>query len=129
MAAQYRLTASAKADITTLLNESAFRHGRDARNRYAALILAALRRVAKAPEGRSTAARPDLRPGIRSFHIRHCRTESQDTPVRNPVHVIYYRAVEPDLIEIVRVLHDRMEPSRHMEAESKNKTKTKTKGD
>lgn len=114
MAAQYRLTASAKADITTLLNESAFRHGRDARNRYAALILAALRRAAKAPEGRSIAARPDLRPGIRSFHIRHCRTESREAPVGEPVHVIFYRPVEPGLVEIVRVLHDRMEPSRHM---------------
>lgn len=114
MAARYRLSASAKADITTLLNESAFRHGRDARERYAALILAALRRVAKAPEGRSTAARPDLRPGIRSFHIRHCRNECQKAPVGNPVHMIYYRAIEPGLVEIVRVLHDRMEPSRHM---------------
>ena len=34
-------------------------------------------------------------------------------PVGKPVHVILYRAVEPDLVEIVRVLHERMEPSRH----------------
>ena len=127
MAARYRLTASAKADITRLLNESMLRYGRDARDRYAALILAALRRIAKAPEGRSTAERPDLRPGIRSFHIRHSRTESREAPVGDPVHVIFYRitesAREPGLIEIVRVLHDRMEPSRHMEAETRNKTK------
>lgn len=115
MAPHYRLTASARADIAALLNESAFRHGRDARDRYAALILAALRRIAKAPQGRSTAARPDLRSGIRSFHTRHCRNESDEAPVGNPVHVIFYRATEPDLIEIVRVLHDRMEPSRHMD--------------
>jgi len=121
LTAQYRLTASAKADITELLKESASRHGHDARDRYAALILAALRRVAEAPEGRSTAARPDLRPDIRSFHIRHSRNESSEAPVGNPVHVIFYRAVEPDLIEIVRVLHDRMEPSRHMESENTNK--------
>ena len=123
MTAQYRLTASAKADITALLKESALRHGQDARDRYAALILAALRRVAKAPEGRSTAARPDLRPDIRSFHIRHSRNDSHEEPVGNPVHVIFYRAIEPGLIEIVRVLHDQMEPSRHMESETKNKTK------
>jgi toxin ParE1/3/4 len=30
--------------------------------------------------------------------------------------VIFYRAVRPGLVEIVRVLHDRMEPSRHMGA-------------
>lgn len=121
MTAQYRLTASAKADITALLKESASQHGLDARDRYAALILAALRRVAKAPEGHSTSARPDLRPDIRSFHIRHSRNESHEAPVGNPVHVIFYRAIEPGLIEIVRVLHDRMEPTLHMELENTNK--------
>jgi toxin ParE1/3/4 len=34
--------------------------------------------------------------------------------VRGPVHVLYYRVVRPDLVEIVRVLHERMEPSRHI---------------
>jgi plasmid stabilization system protein ParE len=28
--------------------------------------------------------------------------------------VLYYRAVAPGLIEIVRVLHERMEPSRQL---------------
>jgi toxin ParE1/3/4 len=36
--------------------------------------------------------------------------------VRRPAHVLYYRALTPDLIEIVRVLHERMDPSRHMGA-------------
>jgi len=30
------------------------------------------------------------------------------------VHVLYYRTAAPGLIEIVRVLHERMEPSRHI---------------
>jgi toxin ParE1/3/4 len=30
------------------------------------------------------------------------------------VHVIFYRTVEPGLVEIVRVRHERMEPSRHV---------------
>jgi toxin ParE1/3/4 len=30
------------------------------------------------------------------------------------VHVLYYRVLAPGLIEIVRVLHERMEPSRHL---------------
>lgn len=74
----------------------------------------------------STAARPDLRPGIRSFHIRHSRNESQEAPVGNPVHVIFYRAIGTDLVEIVRVLHDRAEPSRHVGSANKN---TETDGD
>ncbi|MET4734275.1 toxin ParE1/3/4 [Thalassospira sp. MBR-102] len=125
MAAQYRLTASAKADINALLDESTHRHGQDARNRYAALLLAALRRIAQNPEGGATAARPELHPDMRSFHIRHSRTESNTTPVGNPVHVIFYRTTEPGRVDIIRVLHDRMEPSRHVEPKTNTK---KTKG-
>ena len=43
---RYRLTRSAKADLAAILRTSEQRHGRDARIRYAALILAAVRRVA-----------------------------------------------------------------------------------
>jgi toxin ParE1/3/4 len=112
--ARYRLTKSARSDIGSILTTSEERHGRDARRRYSALLLAALRRVAENPEGRSTSDRGDVRPGIRSFHIRYSRDESRGAPVRNPVHVIFYRVVQPSLVEIVRVLHDRMEPSRHI---------------
>jgi plasmid stabilization system protein ParE len=32
------------------------------------------------------------------------------------VHVVFYRAANPDVIEVVRVLHERMEPSLHLRA-------------
>ena len=73
-----------------------------------------MRRVAEAPEGRSTSDRSEVRPGIRSFHIRHSRGESHETPVANPVHVLFYRVPEPGVIEIVRVLHERMEAQRYI---------------
>lgn len=41
--------------------------------------------------------------------------------VKRPVHVLYYRIVAPGLIEIVRVLHERMEPSRHVGTSSEDK--------
>ena len=53
--------------------------------------------------------RPELLLGIRSFHLRYARGD--DPAVRRPVHVLYYRVLQPGLIEIVRVLHERMEPS------------------
>jgi toxin ParE1/3/4 len=113
--ARFRLTKSARNDIGAVLRTSGERHGQDACARYAALIRAAMRRVAEDPEGRSTSDRSeDLRPGIRSFHIRHSRGESREAPVANPVHVIFYRVMEPGVVEIIRVLHDRMEPSRHI---------------
>jgi len=30
------------------------------------------------------------------------------------VHALFYRVMQPGLVEIVRVLHDRMEPKRHI---------------
>ena len=112
--ARYRLTKSARGDIGSILRTSEERHGRDARTRYSALLLAAMRRVAEHPEGRSTSDRSDVRPGIRSFHLRHSRNESREVTVANPVHVIFYRVIQPGVIEIVRVLHERMEPRRHI---------------
>jgi toxin ParE1/3/4 len=112
--AQYRLTASARRDVGSILRTSEERHGRDARMRYAALLLAAMRRVAETPEGRSTSDSSRVRPGLRSFHIRHSRDESREAPVANPVHVIFYRVVEAGVAEVVRVLHERMEPSRYI---------------
>jgi toxin ParE1/3/4 len=35
--------------------------------------------------------------------------------VRRPVHVLYYRIAQEGVIEIVRVLHEKMDPSRHLD--------------
>ena len=113
--ARYRLSEPAKADIATILRRREDLYGREARIRYRACLTAAMRRVAADPEGRSTVNRAALDPGIRSFHIRHSRDESRETPVASPVHVIFYRLMTPGLVEIIRVLHDRMEPRLHIE--------------
>ena len=87
-------------------------YGTDARIRYRALLTAALRRIAADPQGLSTVDRSDLFDGVRSFHIRHSRAESREAPVGDPVHVVFYRIVDAGVVEIARVLHERMEPSR-----------------
>lgn len=118
--ARYRLSVPASADISSILRTSESQHSRDARIRYRGLLTAAMRRIAADPTGPSTSDRSDVFVGIRSFHIRHSRHESREAPVHDPVHVIFYRAIEPGLVEIVRVLHDRMEPSRHLGAAHKD---------
>ena len=112
--ARYRLSEPAKADLAATLRRSEELHGREARIRYRACLTAAMRRVAADPNGRSTVDRAELVPGIRSFHIRHSRDESREAPVANPVHVIFYRVMQPGVVEIVRVLRDRMEPRLHI---------------
>lgn len=78
------------------------------------LVAAAMRKVSAQPDGTATRDRADLSRGVRSLHLRHVRGGAG---VRQPVHVLFYRVVQPGLIEIVRVLHERMEPSRHLDAE------------
>ncbi len=79
-----------------------------------------MRRVAVEPQGRSTVERAELHPGIRSFHIRHSRHDSREAPVANPMHLIFYRVIDPGVIEIVRVLHERMEPRLHIGSQNQN---------
>jgi toxin ParE1/3/4 len=112
--AQFRLAGPAKADLVHVLATSAARWGPDARRRHAALLSAAMREVAADPSGPLTRDRPELLPGLRSFHIRHVRAQDTNMKVRQPTHIIYYRVVDRETIEVLRVLHDRMEPSRHV---------------
>ena len=115
--ARYRLSDPAKADIASILRTSAEQHGTEARIRYRALLTAALRRIAEHPQGKSTVDRSELFAGLRSLHVRHSRNQSREAPVAEPVHLIFYCPVAPGLVEIVRVLHEKMEPSRHVGSE------------
>lgn len=114
--ARFRFSRPAEADLARILATSEERWGSEGRGRYAALLAAAMRKVAAEPKGPLTRDRHKLFPGVRSFHVRHARSDDPEAMVRRPVHVLYYRIVRPGLIEIVRVLHERMESSRHIGA-------------
>jgi toxin ParE1/3/4 len=113
--ARFRLARPAQVDLANILATSAERWGAEGRQRYAAVLAAAMRQVADQPGGPLTKKRPELRSGIRSFHVRYTRRSAEDATVRGPVHVLYYRVAQEGVIEIVRVLHERMEPSRHLD--------------
>ncbi|MBV8567059.1 MAG: type II toxin-antitoxin system RelE/ParE family toxin [Methylobacteriaceae bacterium] len=114
--AGHRLSRLAQADMAGILAASAERWGIEARRRYAAVLAAGIRKVAAEPHGSTSRERSELAQGIRSLHLRNVGTDIE-AKVRRPVHVLYYRVVRPDLVEIVRILHERMEPSRHMDLE------------
>jgi len=116
--ARFLISRPAQADLTQILASSAERWGIEARRRYAALLAAAMRRVAAEAEGPTTKNRSEIARGIRSFHLRHARVNKVEAKMRRPVHVLYYRVVRSGLVEIVRVLHDRMELSRYIDADS-----------
>jgi toxin ParE1/3/4 len=77
--------------------------------------VSAIEQLAAEPDGALTKNRSGLRSGIRSFYLRHTRREAREEGVRRPVHVIFYRTRQPGIIEIVRILHERMDPVRHLD--------------
>ena len=113
--ARFRLARPAQLDLGNILATSAERWGAEGQQRYAAVLADAMRQVADEPQGPLTKNRTELRSGIRSFHVRHARRASDAAKVRRPVHVLYYRVAPQGVIEIVRVLHERMDPSRHLD--------------
>jgi len=112
--ARFRLSRPERMDIENIFASGTRLWGVEAERRYGTTLASAMRQVAADPEGRLTRGRGELLPGIRSFHLRHTRVDDPGSRVRRPVHVLYYRAIEPELIEIVRVLHERMDPSRQI---------------
>jgi toxin ParE1/3/4 len=115
--ARFRLSSLARADLAQILATSLERWEIEGQRRCAAVLAAAMRKVAAEPQAPTTRNRRELSRGIRSFHLRHALVGRMETKVRGPVHVLYYRVVRPDLVEIVRVLHERMEPGRHIGAD------------
>ena len=116
--ARFRLARPAQIDLANILATSGERWGAEGEQRYATVLAAAMRQVADDPEGPLTKKRTELRAGIRSFHLRHAPRSADAAKVRRPVHVLYYRVAQDGVIEIVRVLHEKMDPSRHLDEPS-----------
>lgn len=106
--ARFRLAQPARVDLAAILETSQERWGELGRRRYTSLLTAALRLVAADPESPLTRDRADLAPGVRSLHVKHA---SDHGAVHAPVHVLYFRIARPGMLEILRVLHERVEPS------------------
>lgn len=111
---RFRVARPAEIDLAAILSTSAERWGAEGRLRYAAALAAAMRQVAHLPEGPLTRGRAELASGVRSFHVRHARRAAEPALARPP-HVLYSRVADDGVVEIVRVLHERMDPTRHLD--------------
>jgi len=113
---QYRLSASAQSDILDILAWSQEQFGDEARIRYEALIVAALRDVAAEPDRPGSIERPELGAAVRSWHLRLSRERARTTTgiVGHPRHFLIYRE-EHDVVVVGRILHDAMELSHHLD--------------
>jgi toxin ParE1/3/4 len=115
--ARFRLSRPTQTDLARIAT-SLERWGTDGKRRYAAILATAMRKVANEPQGIGTRDCRELLPGLRSLHLRHAGASGRDTRVRRPVHILYFRVIRLGVIEIIRILHERMEPGRWLEAGS-----------
>jgi plasmid stabilization system protein ParE len=90
--ARFRLAQPAQNDLANILATSAEHWGTEGRRRYARLLAAGMRESQQILKARSLRLETNSRP---DFVFMFCTIG----------------AIQPGLIEIVRVLHERMEPS------------------
>lgn len=110
--ASFRISRPAQRDLELILATSEERWGVRTRSRYASLLAAALRIIAAEPQGTATRDRGELLSGLRSFHLRHVASRGA---VARPVHVVYFRVTRTRVVDIIRVLHERMDPQAHLD--------------
>ena len=114
---QYRLTQAAQGDIVDILAWSHEQFGAEARLRYEALMVAAMRDIAAQSGDLGGTSRPELGEGVYSWHLRRSRDRSTSGPVHRPRHFLLYR-LDHEVVVIGRVLHDAMGLRRHLNPES-----------
>jgi toxin ParE1/3/4 len=93
----FRLTKRAKQDLKEIGHYTQEVWGREQRNKYLAELDSTFHDLAKTPQkGRGC---EEIRTGYRKYQVNR--------------HVIYYRQTTAD-IEIIRILHDRMDAEAHL---------------
>ena len=94
----FRLTERAKADLRTIGRYTQATWGREQRNRDLARLDASFHLLAREPHrGRAC---DDIRQGYRKYHVGR--------------HLNFYRE-SPEGVEIIRILHDRMDIESHLD--------------
>jgi toxin ParE1/3/4 len=116
---QHRLSAAAQFDIIGILVWSQEQFGDEARERYQALIVTALRDIAAQPDQPGSIERPELGAAVRTWHLSLSRERARKPTgiVRYPRHFLIYR-MESDTVIVGRILHDAMELARYIDPDS-----------
>jgi toxin ParE1/3/4 len=103
-----RLGEEAERDFVHILKYTRDTFGARQVAVYKATLIAALAELASGTDVLGSVARDEILPDLRTLHVarrgRHGR------------HFIMYRAAGESVIEVIRILHDRMDLARHLPA-------------
>src|SRR6266567_8887860 len=99
-----RLGAFAELDFANILKWTTENFGGQQSRIYRDTLVRAIGELANGPDVAGSKARDEIMPGLRTLHVaRHGRPGS---------HFLMYRVAPKTTIEIVRILHDRMDLQR-----------------
>jgi toxin ParE1/3/4 len=103
--AEWRLAASAEAQLARILADSLQGWGTSGRDRYAALLITAMQDVADEPDRLGSKR---IERELRVYHVRHSRRRVTDPPgpVRRPRHLLVYERAPDGIVDIVGLFYD-----------------------
>jgi toxin ParE1/3/4 len=100
-----RLGAVAEIDFANIVKWTTENFGVRQSRVYQKTLVQAIGELAEGPDVTGSKARDEIMPGLRTVHVaRHGRRGS---------HFLMYRVAPKTTVEIVRILHDRMDLQRH----------------
>ncbi len=117
---QFVLAPAADRDIHGILRWTQEHFGEQASIRYEHLIATAITDIAQHSERLGVKERLDLARGLFTYHLSSSReraaTLSRRVKVKHPRHFLVFRHKGTHTVEVLRVLHDRMDLERHLPA-------------
>lgn len=110
------LSPLAVQDVEKILDWASEYFGADAVQRYKVLLIQAIDDVAVNPHLNGSVERTDVAKGMLTYHLANSRSRVPRSAgrVKQPRHFLLYRIASSDLVQIIRVLHDSMDLSRHL---------------
>ncbi len=103
-----RLGEEAERDFVQILKYTYDTFGARQVAVYRATLIDALAELASGPEALGSVARDEILLGLRTLHVARRGRRGR--------HFIMYRAASGSVIEVIRILHDRMDLARHLPA-------------
>jgi len=101
-----RLGAVAELDFANILKWTTENFGARQSRIYRDTLVQAITALADGPDIAGSKARDEIAPGLRTLHVARRRRRGR--------HFLMYRAAPERTVEIVRILHDRMDLQRHI---------------
>ncbi|KPF87663.1 hypothetical protein IP70_02140 [alpha proteobacterium AAP38] len=108
---RYKLTELAAGDIKGISDYTGANFGNPMRKTYNELIRLGVASIVSEPRRRGVTVVRHSGESLLTYHLRHVK----QTQVKAPRHLIVYRLSANGFITILRVLHESMDISRHVD--------------